>query len=111
LKTEILNTIRIPLYIKVEGYHIPFMITILATSIGPIVKVNKSELDYNNVEVLRDYTEVITIRNDSKIPAEYTAFTKNKESIWKVIQRHGVLKPDDEKEIEVVCNADEVQKF
>jgi hydrocephalus-inducing protein len=108
LKTEILNTIRIPLFIKVEGYHIPFSITIIATSIGPIVRVNKTELEYNNVEVLKDYTEVITIRNDSQIPAEYTAFTKNKESIWKVIQRHGILKPNDEKEIEVVCNADEV---
>lgn len=85
LKTEILNGIRIPLYIKVEGYHIPFMVTILATSIGPIVSVNKSELDYGNVDVLKDYTEKIVIRNESKIPAEYTAFTKSKESIWKVI--------------------------
>jgi hydrocephalus-inducing protein len=108
LKTEILSNIRIPLYIKVEGYHIPFMVTILANSIGPIVSVNKAELDYGNVDVLKDYIEKISIKNESKIPAEYTAFTKNKESIWKVIQRHGVLKPDDEKEIEVVCNADEV---
>lgn len=111
LKTEILSNIRIPLYVKVEGYHIPFMITILATSIGPIVSVNKTELEYNNVEVLRDYVEKLTIKNESKIPAEYTAFTKNKESVWKVIQRHGVLNPDEEKELEVVCNADEVQKF
>lgn len=85
MKTEILNNIRIPLYIKVEGYHIPFMITILANSIGPIVSVDKAELDYNNVEVLKDYIERITIRNESEINAEYTAFTKNKESIWKVI--------------------------
>lgn len=87
------------------------MVTILANSIGPIVSVNKDELDYGNVDVLKDYTEKIVIKNESKIPAEYTAFTKNKESIWKVIQRHGTLNPDDEKEIEVVCNADEVQKF
>ena len=85
LKTEILSSIRIPLYIKVEGYHIPFMVTILATSIGPIVSVNKTELEYNNVEVLKDYIERLTIKNESKIPAEYTAFTKNKESVWKVI--------------------------
>jgi hydrocephalus-inducing protein len=111
LKTEILSSIRIPLYVKIEGYHIPFMITILATSIGPIVSVNKQELEYNNVEVLKDYIEKIVVKNESKIPAEYTAFTKNKESVWKVIQRHGVLNPDEEKEIEVVCNADEVQKF
>lgn len=85
IKTEILSNIRIPLYIKIEGYPIPTMVTILANSIGPIVSVNKHELDYNNVEVLKDYTEKIIIKNESKIPAEYTAFTKNKESIWKVI--------------------------
>lgn len=56
LKTEAITNIRVPLYIKVEGYHIPFMIHILANSIGPIVTVNKDELDYNNVEVLQDYT-------------------------------------------------------
>jgi len=111
LRTETLNNIRIPLYIKVEGYHIPFMITIMAHSIGPIVSLNRYELDYNNVYVLKDYTEKLTVKNESQIKAEYTAFTKNKESIWKVIQRHGVLDPGDEKEIEVVCNADDLIKF
>ena len=83
------------------------MITIVANSIGPIVSVDKEEIDYGSVEVLRDYPEKLIITNNSKIPAEYTAFTKNKISIWKVIQRHGVLKPDESREIEVVCNADE----
>ena len=89
----------------------PFMRTILADSTGPIVKVNKTELDYGSVDVLKDYTQTLVITNNSSIPAEYTAFTKNKVSIWKVIQRHGELKPDESKEIEVVCNADECQKF
>ena len=53
----------------------------------------------------------LRIRNKSRIPAEYTAFTKDKQSIWKVIQRYGKLEPDEEREIEVVCNADEIQKF
>jgi len=87
------------------------MVTVLATSTGPLVEADKDELDYENCEVLIDKSKTLRIRNKSKIPAEYTAFTKSKESIWKVIQRHGVLQPDDEREIEVVCNADEVQKF
>jgi hydrocephalus-inducing protein len=111
LRTEILSTVRIPLYVKVEGHHIPFMVTVLATSTGPLVEADREELDYGSVEVLKDVTQKLKIKNKSKIPAEYTAFTKLKESIWKVIQRHGVLQPDDEREIEVVCNADEVQKF
>lgn len=35
----------------------------------------------------------------------------NKVSVWKVIQRHGVLQPDESKVLDVVCNADECQKF
>lgn len=111
LKTETLGPVRIPLYIKVEGHHIPFMVTVLATSTGPTVEADRVELDYGNVEVLTDHTQRLRIKNRSRIPAEYTAFTKQQESIWKVIQRHGALQPDDEREIEVVCNADEVQKF
>ena len=67
------------------------MVTVLATSTGPLVEADRDELDYGSVEVLTDKTEKLRIKNKSKIPAEYTAFTKHKESIWKVIQRHGVL--------------------
>jgi len=111
LRTEILHGIRIPLYIKLEGHHIPVMITIIAHSKGPQVEVDRHEIDFGLVTVLKDKTETIKIMNQSDIDAEYTAFTKNKESIWKVKQRHGVLKPDEEKTIEVVCNPDELQKF
>jgi len=91
LRTEILSTVRIPLYIKVEGHHLPFMLTVLATSTGPLVEADTEELDWGAVEVLTDCPKRLTIKNKSRIPAEYTAFTKQKESIWKVIQRHGVL--------------------
>jgi len=65
-------------------------------------------LDYEDIDVLKDVTKKLKIKNNSRIPAEYTAFTKAKESVWKIIQRHGVLQPDDVREIEVVCNCDEV---
>ena len=68
-----------------EGYEPPNMLTITANSIGPIVSVDKKELDYGNVKVLTDKTEKIKIKNESEIPAEFTAFTKNKDSIWKII--------------------------
>lgn len=76
---------RTNLIIKLDGHHINTMIVIVANSIGPIVSVDKQELEYGNVEVLKDYPQKIKITNKSQIDAEYTAFTKNKESIWKVI--------------------------
>lgn len=51
------------------------------------------------------------ITNVGQIDAEYTAFTKNKDSIWKVIERYGVIKAKEEKTITVSCQADEVQRF
>lgn len=111
LKTEMITqNVRIPMSIKIEGYHIPFMLNILANSTGPKVDIDQEELDYGSVEVLHDVIKPLKITNISKIPAEYTAFTKKKVSIWKVIQRHGILQPDESKVLDVVCNADECSK-
>jgi hydrocephalus-inducing protein len=109
--TMILNRIRIPMYIKLEGTPMPVLITLQAESIGPIVDVDRKDIDFNAVEVLEDVKEKLTIKNASRIDAEYTAFTKTKDSIFKVVQRHGVLKPGENKVIDVICNADEVQRF
>jgi hydrocephalus-inducing protein len=111
LRTEIITKVHIALYIKVEGQQSPFMLTITADSRGPTVEADQVEIDWQNVPVLRDITRTLRITNKSKIQAEYTAFTKLKESIWKVIQRYGKLEPNEEREIEIVCNADEVIKF
>ena len=111
LRTEMITqNVRIPMTIKVEGLP-PFMLNVLANSTGPKVDYDHEELDFGAVEVLHNVIKPLKITNISKIPAEYTAFTKNKVSIWKVIQRHGILQPDESKTLDVVCNADECQKF
>lgn len=58
--------------------------------------------------MLQDKRESFKISNVGQIDAEYTAFTKNKDSIWKVIERYGVIKAKEEKTITVSCVADEV---
>lgn len=67
-------------------------------------------MDFGNVNVLKDYSEKILITNKSKIEADFHAFTKNKVSIFKPIQKHGVLQPSESMEIEVLCCADEATK-
>ena len=43
------------------------MIFIQAKPTGPQVDANKEELDFGNVEVLKDFTEKLKIVNNSKI--------------------------------------------
>ena len=87
------------------------MMLILASSGGPDVKLDRSELDFGQVTVLEDRRMSFKISNIGQIDAEYTAFTKNKDSIWKVIERYGVIRAKEEKTITVSCIADEVQRF
>ena len=112
IKTEILGNIRIPLFIKVEGHDKPHRLTILAQSVGPIVTVDPRDLlDFSDVTVLHDEVRKLTIYNDSEIKAEYTTFTRSKNSIWRIEPRHGELQPEEHKTIDVTCTADECQKF
>jgi hydrocephalus-inducing protein len=111
LQTKTLHQIRVPINIQLIGQQTLHQMTILASSVGPKVETKTKELDYKTIDVLKEVKEKFTITNNSKIPADYTAFTKNKESIWKVMQRSGTLQPEDTKEIEVICVADEAQKF
>lgn len=53
----------------------------------------------------------VKIKNKSTIQADFHAFTKRKPSPFKPIQKHGVLKPEEEMNIEVVCNADEATRL
>ena len=75
------------------------MINIVANSIGPRVEVMNGvkEIDFGTMEVLKDKAEKITIKNNSRIVADFHAFTKNKNSVFKPIEKKGVLKPDESK--------------
>jgi hydrocephalus-inducing protein len=111
LQTEILGPVRTNFVVKLDGHNIPVMMLILASSGGPDVKLDRSELDFGQVTVLEDRRMSFKISNIGQIDAEYTAFTKNKDSIWKVIERYGVIRAKEEKSITVSCLADEVQRF
>jgi len=82
----------------------------VAFSEGPKVKTSKTEIDFGGVEVLRDYSQKLTLTNDSDIEADFHAFTKNKVSIFKPIQKHGIIRPKESCEIEILCSADDAVK-
>jgi hypothetical protein len=67
----------------------------MASSIGPIVEVTETELDFGTVAVLKDTIKKVTIKNTGSIEADFHVFTKKKpkETVFKPIQKHGLLKP------------------
>ncbi len=60
-------------------------INIVAESIGPVVEVTPKEIDFGKIPVLKDVSQKIKIVNKSLIEADFHAFTKRKDSIFRPI--------------------------
>ena len=108
----ILDQVQLELGIKiVANEDKPLIVNILAVSTGPKVIVKESFIDFGDVEVLEDRYAEIHIENNSNIKADFYAFTKQKDSIFKPIQRHHHLEPYKTMTIQIVCNADDTRLF
>ena len=85
-----LGEITLPLHINIVGTNNnqPHLLNICANSDGPKVAVTPEEIDFGQVEVLKDFTQKVTIVNNSKIKAEFHAFTRQKVSIFKPKIKH-----------------------
>lgn len=112
LTTKKLQDITLPLKINIVGTNNgqPHVITIVAFSEGPKVKASKTEIDFGEQKVLETIPRTLTLTNDSDIEADFHAFTKNKISIFKPVQKHGIIKPKESCDIEVLCCPDDAVK-
>jgi hydrocephalus-inducing protein len=87
------------------------LIKIKGHSKGPTVDITPKEIDFGDKEVLQKHIRKVTLTNNSIIEADFYAFTKNKTSIFKPLQRHYVLKPGQAFDVEVLCLPDDASKF
>lgn len=100
------------MYVKIIGPNEqPHMLTIMAPCSGPKIKVVDKEIDFGKTKVLKDYEDWATLTNVSDIPARYIAFTRKKDSIFKIPEREGELQPHEVKKIQIICHADECMAF
>ena len=95
LITQCLKNFKMNLVVEiVSDDNTQDVIVIKANSIGPIVEISHKEIDFGDVEVLKRNIRKINITNKSVIDADFYAFTKTKDSIFKPFQKHYVLKPE-----------------
>ena len=112
LTTMCIKTFEMDFVIEiVSDTNIQHFIKVKANSIGPIVELSKKSIDFGDVEVLNKYIQKITLTNKSVIDADFFAFTKSKNSIFRPVQKHYILKPNQSFDVEIVCYADDQQKF
>lgn len=95
LITQCLKSFKMNLVVEIiSDDNTQEVIVIKANSIGPIVEISHKEIDFGDVEVLKRNIRKINITNKSVIDADFYAFTKTTDSIFKPFQKHYVLKPE-----------------
>ena len=111
LEAETRGSISVPLYLNISSKMSNERIIIKADVLGPEVKVDTPLIEFKEAIVLERSRERFTIHNNSEIPAKYTAFTRDKYSMFQVEPRTGLLQPDEKKELTVICLPDDAQTF
>eukprot|EP01022_Parablepharisma_sp_SALTPOND_P020800 TRINITY_DN386_c0_g1_i3.p1 TRINITY_DN386_c0_g1~~TRINITY_DN386_c0_g1_i3.p1 ORF type:complete len:4093 (+),score=589.86 TRINITY_DN386_c0_g1_i3:873-13151(+) len=111
LEAQMRGPISVPLYLNVSSKPMNERIIIKAEVLGPHVTADAQIKEFKDVKVLSKVKDKVVIHNDSEIPANFTAFTREKNSVFKVDPRTGVLQPDEKKELNLVCSPDDAQVF
>jgi len=88
--TKKTGSIKIPVVIKIVGQNtLPTNINVTAHSVGPVMHVKQEVLEFGKVDVLKTHEIKLTLINQSIIPAEFTLFTQNKESVFFIEEKEG----------------------
>lgn len=92
LITRKTGNIKIPVQIRIVGQNtLPTTIQFTANSIGPIMTCKQERLDFNKSDVLKTQEMKLVLVNQSIIPADYTMFTNNRESVFFIKEREGTI--------------------
>jgi hydrocephalus-inducing protein len=111
LAAEMRGPVAVPLYLDLSSSVTKERIMVKADVLGPQVAVEPQVKDFKDVQVLSEVKDKVTLHNSSEIPATYTAFTREKKSIFQVYQRTGVLQRGQSSELTIVCKPDDAQNF
>lgn len=111
LEAEMRGQITVPLTIDISSRPIREKVIIKAEVLGPQVNVDSQLKEFKEVKVLSKVKDKVTIHNTSEIPATFTAFTKEKNSIFSVEPRTDVLQPEEKKELTITCCPDDPMIF
>ena len=108
LVAQKIGSFRIALAVAVVGSkEPPTQISISCVSVGPRLRLDKSELRWGSINCLTDSVKSITIGNDSLIDASVKMFMRLARSKFVLSAHEKLLKPDESYKLDITCNLDD----
>ncbi|XP_048371298.1 hydrocephalus-inducing protein homolog [Sphaerodactylus townsendi] len=85
----------------------PLAIDLVTFGEGPVVYVHPSNLDFGNIQVLKDASMMLYLSNQSVIPAPFKAQMARSNSLWRIEPCKGVVPPESEISITLIAHLDD----
>ena len=103
--------LALPLDLKLTSSIGNERIILKAEALGPHISTDVNYKEFKGIKVLARVKDKIVLHNNSEIPAPFTAFTKERNSVFDIEPRTGVLEPDESKELSIVCSPNDTNVF
>lgn len=121
LATERLGRMNLPVFVQVVGLQLdntarmeprdPWLCNVIVNAMGPAVEFDQEVLNWGKLPALKQDSKQITIKNTCLIRAPFQAFIKNRDSVYEVDIRAGVIEPGDSVTLTVSVYLDDTVKF
>ena len=81
----------------------PLELQVTATGTGPVLFIDPSELRFGTISVLDEHTQMLSLSNESPIPAVFHCGSDKKNSCFSCEPSSGVVEPHTSMEIRVIA--------
>lgn len=111
LTSQIIGTLQIPITVRILGQSAARTLILIANTIGPIVTVEPSVVDWGSSLCLEPITRSVLVSNNSVIPASIRCIMKSKNSLWTLSPKALELPPHGSASLNMTLTIDEVVKM
>uniref|UniRef100_A0A8C3T1C3 HYDIN axonemal central pair apparatus protein n=1 Tax=Chelydra serpentina TaxID=8475 RepID=A0A8C3T1C3_CHESE len=89
----------------------PLKIHLVSIGEGPVVYMDPAQIDFGNIQVLKDASCTLHLSNQTVIPAPFWAQMACSHSLWRIEPSEGVVPPEAEISLTLIANLDDTVKF
>ncbi|XP_067327017.1 hydrocephalus-inducing protein homolog [Anolis sagrei] len=120
------STVEIPLTLEVQqrgrqevtalvaifgDQDLPLKLQLVTFGEGPVVYVYPAELDFGSIPVLQDVPRVLSLANQSVIPAPFEAQMARPHSLWRIEPSSGIVPPQAEVSLLLIAHLNDTVLF
>ncbi len=89
----------------------PLQVQLMAIGEGPVVHVTPTELDWGQTPVLTDVTKIVTLSNESLIPAPFCCTLMRPNSLWRVEPVEAEIPPEESLDVKLTVHLDDCIRY